>query len=324
MVPYWSSDNAPDHFLLRLPIKGHTLCEQRKSRLFHRPAWLFDFPEENCPSTGTGKNKFNKLLAFVIFYVSFSLNTSFKAYGLRHTSGRIRHLWKKDLFWTWLDPGSYPSLCFIPPLRYTLHECVTCLGKRDPLAPAPKKDFHPWCSPESSSHLVKATWGFSCVFAPIVLILVSLCLLLFRDPLFHADVIDSFDQRSGKNVGWQPLHPIWILSCFHPGAPSLNVLFSLVECTASNYSLVEIFVKLFWRWNCHELSCGNIHLAGVDGYNVGATVEDDRDFGVKEFIRWLYAASYRDHQLRYEFFFFQSIPQIVSFKSEIFSEIWES
>ena len=136
------------------------------------------------------------------FYVSFSLNTSFKAYGLRHTSGRIRHLWKKDLFWTWLDPGSYPSLCFIPPLRYTLDECVTCLGKRDPLAPASKKDFHPWCSPESSSHLVKATWGFSCVFAPIVLILVSLCLLLFRDPLFHADVIDSFDQRSGKNVGW--------------------------------------------------------------------------------------------------------------------------
>ena len=98
---------------------------------------------------------------------------------------------------------------------------------------------------------------------------------------------------------------IWILSCFHPGSPSLNVLFSLVECTASNYSLVEIFVKLFWRWNCHELSCGNIHLAGVnvDGYDVGATVEDGRDFWVKEFIRWLYAASYRDHQLRYEFFF---------------------
>ena len=98
-------------------------------------------------------------------------------------------------------PGSYPSLCFIPPsLRspatLVLHECVTCLGKRDQLAPAPKKDYQknitivqPWCSPESSSHLVKATWGFSCVFAPIVLILVSLCLLLFRDPLFHADVI---------------------------------------------------------------------------------------------------------------------------------------
>lgn len=96
---------------------------------------------------------------------------------------------------------------------------------------------------------------------------------------------------------------LWILSCFHPGSPSLNVLFSLVECTASNYSLVEIFVKLFWRWNCYELSCGNIHVAGVDGYDVGATVEDDRDFWVKEFIRWLYAASYRDHQLRYEIFF---------------------
>ena len=212
-------------------------------------------------------------------------------------------------------PGSYPSLCFIPPsLRspatLVLHECVTCLGKRDQLAPAPKKDYQknitivqPWCSPESSSHLVKATWGFSCVFAPIVLILVSLCLLLFRDPLFHADVTDSFDQRSAKNVGWWPLHPIWMLSCFHPGSPSLNVLFSLVECTESNYSLVEIFVKLFWRWNCYELSCGNIHVAGVDGYDVGATVEDDRDFWVKEFIRWLYAASYRDHQLRYEIFF---------------------
>ena len=111
-------------------------------------------------------------------------------------------------------PGSYPSLCFIPPslrspVTLVLHECVTCLGKRDQLAPAPKKDYQknitivqPWCSPESTSHLVKATWGFSCVFAPIVLILVSLCLLLFRDPLFHADVIDSFDQRSAKNVGW--------------------------------------------------------------------------------------------------------------------------
>lgn len=208
-----------------------------------------------------------------------------------------------------------PYVSFLPPsLRspatLVLHECVTCLGKRDQLAPAPKKDYQknitivqPWCSPESSSHLVKVTWGFSCVFAPIVLILVSLCLLLFRDPLFHADVTDSFDQRSAKNVGWWPLHPIWILSCFHPGSPSLNVLFSLVECTASNYSLVEIFVKLFWRWNCYELSCGNIHVAGVDGYDVGATVEDDRDFWVKEFIRWLYAASYRDHQLRYEIFF---------------------
>ena len=90
--------------------------------------------------------------------------------------------------------------------------------------------------------------------------------------------------------------------------------FSLVECTASNYS----FVELFWRWNCYELSCGNIHLAVVDGY-VGATVE----VWVKEFIRWLYAASYRDHQLRYEFFF-QSIPKIVSFKREILSEIRES
>lgn len=231
-------------------------------------------------------------------------------------SKEIRHLWKRDLFWTWLDPqvATPPYVSFLPPSAPPLHICAVWVcdmsGKTWPLAPAPKKDYqknitivHPWCSPESSSHLVKATWGFSFVFAPIVLILVSLCLLLFRDPLFHADVIDSFDQRSGKNVGWWPLHPISILSCFHPGSPSLNVLFSLVECTASNYSLVEIFVKLFWRWNCYELSCGNLHLAGVDGYDVGATVEDDRDFWVKEFIRWLYAASYRDHQLRYEIFF---------------------
>lgn len=56
-VPYWSSNNAAYHFLLRLSIKGHALCEQRKSRCFHRPVWLFDFPEENCPSTGTGKRK---------------------------------------------------------------------------------------------------------------------------------------------------------------------------------------------------------------------------------------------------------------------------
>ena len=38
-------------------LKGHALCEQGKSRCFHRPVWLFDFPEENCPSTGTGKRK---------------------------------------------------------------------------------------------------------------------------------------------------------------------------------------------------------------------------------------------------------------------------
>lgn len=73
-------------------------------------------------------------------------------------------------------PGSYPSLCFIPPsLRspatLVLHECVTCLGKRDQLAPAPKKDYQknitivqPWCSPESSSHLVKQITGFFLCF----------------------------------------------------------------------------------------------------------------------------------------------------------------
>ena len=82
-------------------------------------------------------------------------------------------------------PGSYPSLCFIPPsLRshatLVLHECVTCLGKRDPLALAPKKDEkHNHCSPLVFTRIEfpfsKATWGFSCVFAPMVLILVSLC-----------------------------------------------------------------------------------------------------------------------------------------------------
>ena len=204
-----------------------------------------------------------------------------------------------------------PYVSFLPHSVPPLHWCCMSVWHvwENVTSSRPRRlsEKHNHCSPLVFTRIEfpfsKATWGFSCVFAPIVLILVSLCLLLFRDPLFHADVTDSFDQRSAKNVGWWPLHPIWILSCFHPGSPSLNVLFSLVECTASNYSLVEILVKLFWRWNCHELSCGNIHVAGVDGYDVGATVEDDRDFWVKEFIRWLYAASYRDHQLRYEIFF---------------------
>ena len=146
LVPYWSSDNAPNHFLLRLPIKGHALCEQRKLRCFHRPVWLFDFAEENCPSTGTGKNKFNKYcrhLWFFMFLLVWILVLHVKC-----TDWDIRlsgfGIYEKGTFsGRDLIPGSYLSLCFIPPSpRYTLvlYECVTCLGKRDPLAPAPKKD----------------------------------------------------------------------------------------------------------------------------------------------------------------------------------------
>ena len=128
------------------------------------------------------KEKFNKLSAFLIFFMFllvWILVLKRKDWDIRPAGSGI---YEKGTF-TGRDfiPGSYPSLCFIPPsLRspatLVLHECVTCLGKRDQLAPAPKKDYQknitivqPWCSPESSSHLVKATWGFSCVFAPIVL-----------------------------------------------------------------------------------------------------------------------------------------------------------
>lgn len=146
LVPYWSSDNAPNHFLLRLPIKGHALCEQRKLRCFHRPVWLFDFAEENCPSTGTGKNKFNKYcrhLWFFMFLLVWILVLHVKCtdWDIRLSGSGI---YEKGTFsGRELIPGSYLSLCFIPPSpSYTLvlYECVTCLGKRDPLAPVPKKD----------------------------------------------------------------------------------------------------------------------------------------------------------------------------------------
>lgn len=112
---------------------------------------------------------------------------------------------------------------------------------------------------------------------------------------------------------------------FWVALPSLNVLFSLVECTASNYSLVEIFVKLFWRWNCYELSGGNIHLAFLvlTVMMLEQPLKTIATFGWKNLfdgftpqVIWITSWGMK--------FFFQSIPRIVSFKSEILSEIWES
>ena len=113
----------------------------------------------------------------MIFYVSFSLNTSFKAYGLRHTSGRIRHLWKRDLFWTWLDPqvATPPYFSFLPPSAHWccmsvwhVWENVTRSRAEERLS---EKQNH--CTPLVFTRIEfpfsKATWGFSCVFAPIAL-----------------------------------------------------------------------------------------------------------------------------------------------------------
>ena len=114
---------------------------------------------------------------------------------------------------TWLQVATPPHVAFIlpsaPPLHIGAVGVCDMSGKTWPARARAEErlsEKHNHCSPLVFTRIEfpfsKATWGFSCVFAPIVLILVSLCLLLFRDPLFHADVIDSFDQRSGKNVGW--------------------------------------------------------------------------------------------------------------------------
>ena len=116
LVPYWSSDNDLNHFLLRLPIKGHALCEQRKLRCFHKPVWLFDFAEENCPSKGTGKNKFNKYCRHLWFFMFLLV----RILVLKRTDWDIRPagsgIYEKGTFTGRdLTPGSYPFLCFNPP-----------------------------------------------------------------------------------------------------------------------------------------------------------------------------------------------------------------